>query len=123
MVPCITDEVSGSSRIVKATDLTERQKDISWKLRRDLEKSLKNPSRQVKQIREQTHQLPAYQMRDEIVATIRTNQVTLILASTGNSIFMLWCIEDCALLLLISLSFPFSDLMGRKDNRRTDVAP
>jgi hypothetical protein len=76
-------------------ELTKRQREISQKLKRNLELNLRNPSKQVERIRKQTQELPAYQMRDQIVATVRANQVTLISASTGKSFFSTREITDC----------------------------
>jgi HrpA-like RNA helicase len=90
-VPCLVDRVSGQNGL-ELPALTERQKEISHKLQKDLAWSLKNPSKQVQRIREQTHQLPAYQMRNEIVATVNANQVTLISASTGKSKYSGVCV-------------------------------
>ena len=67
-----------------AQNLSKRQKEVSDRLRSAHDKSQKYPSKTVQFIRQQTRALPAYQMQDEIVSTVRQNQVTLISASTGT---------------------------------------
>ena len=67
------------------TKLSESQKEISARLKRELSRSLKNPSNAVQKIRQQTRQLPAFEMREQILSTIQANQVTLISASTGET--------------------------------------
>jgi RWD domain len=65
-------------------NLSKRQKEVSDRLKTAHDKSQRYPSKAVQSIRQQTRALPAFQMRNEIVSTVRLNQVTLISASTGT---------------------------------------
>ena len=66
------------------SEISQLQREISDKLQKELSLSLKKPSKKVQEIRRQNCQLPAFEMREHIVSTVRASQVTLISASTGR---------------------------------------
>ena len=71
--------------IDSSQNLSKRQKEISDSMKTAHDKSQKYPSKAVRYIRQQTRALPAFQMRNEVVSTVKQNQVTLISASTGTT--------------------------------------
>ena len=71
--------------IDSSQNLSKRQKEISDSMKTAHDKSQKYPSKAVRYIRQQTRALPAFQMRNEVVSTVKQNQVSLISASTGTT--------------------------------------